>query len=406
MTTSKFFRTYALCMILLGMIGLVLLVMAFTAFPVAGASEIAQVLPPTPIPQAEPGTSVQYQGSGLPDNAFCLSCHQSPFLQTVLPSGEILPVTVDPEAYADSVHGQHGRSGYRCVRCHEGYDGYPHPELTVETQRELSLQYVTTCATCHPAKFNETMDGVHLHALGQGISEAAVCTDCHTAHSVQRLTDQRTGRSLPEARNYITEMCQQCHSNIYDEFVDSVHGRSLLIDGNLDSPTCVDCHGVHEMEGPSTSPFRLFSPQTCATCHADEDMMARNNISTAVFDTYVADFHGTTVTLFQRTAPDQRFNSPVCADCHGVHNIMAVDEPDSPVMKENLLTVCQDCHPNATANFPAAWMSHYQPTFENAPLVATVNLAYGILIPVVVGGMAVFVAFDVRRRSFGRRKDR
>ncbi len=406
MMTSKSSRTYPWCMLFLGVMGIALVLASMAMLPVAVASDTAQVLPPTPIPQDDSGTSVQFQGSGPPDSAFCLSCHQSPFLQMTLPSGEELSVTVDPDDYLSSVHGEHGRDGYRCIRCHEGYDGYPHPELTVETRRELTIEYSTSCVACHTDKYDETMDNVHLAALGQGNMEAAVCSDCHTAHSVQRLVDQRTGSSLPEARSYITEMCQQCHANIYDEYAHSVHGQSLLVDNNLDSPTCVDCHGVHEMEGPSTSAFRLFSPQTCATCHADEDMMARNNISTDVFETYVADFHGTTVTLFQRTAPDQRFNSPVCADCHGVHNIMAVDEPDSPVMKENLLTVCQDCHPNATANFPAAWMSHYKPTFENAPLVATVNLAYGFLIPVVVGGMAVFVIFDVRRRAFGRRKDR
>ncbi|HLA42711.1 MAG TPA: hypothetical protein VJZ27_04715, partial [Aggregatilineales bacterium] len=240
--------------------------------------------------------------------------------------------------------------------------------------------------------------------LAEGNQNAAVCSDCHSAHSVERLTDDATGDPLPASHMSSAQMCENCHAQIYDRYATSVHGSALLT-GNTDAPACADCHGTHDTQGPSSESFRLFSPQICANCHADEKLMAKYDISTDVFDTYVADFHGTTVTIFQSTAPDQKFNTPVCVDCHGVHDIASVDSTDSPVIKENLVSTCQRCHPDATTNFPSAWLSHYQPSFRRTPLVALANLVYTVAIPAVVGGLGLFVVSDVRRRRADRRKD-
>jgi hypothetical protein len=133
--------------------------------------------------------------------------------------------------------------------------------------------------------------------------------------------------------------------------------------------------------------------------------MSKYGISTQVLNTYVADFHGTTVTLFEKTSPDQATNKPVCFDCHGVHNIKRVDDPVYGLeMKQNLLKVCQRCHPDASANFPAAWMSHYIPSPAHDSIVYYVNLFYKIFIPTVIGGMAIFVISDIVRRLIDRRK--
>ena len=134
--------------------------------------------------------------------------------------------------------------------------------------------------------------------------------------------------------------------------------------------------------------------------------MGKYNISADVFDTYVADFHGTTVALFQKASPDQQTNKPVCIDCHGVHNMRMVDDPESTVIKENLLATCQKCHPDATSNFPTSWISHYRPDPKRAPLVFFVNLFYAILIPAVLGVMVILVVLDVRKRIASRRKER
>jgi hypothetical protein len=134
--------------------------------------------------------------------------------------------------------------------------------------------------------------------------------------------------------------------------------------------------------------------------------MDKYGIPTQVLNTYVADFHGTTVKLFDETYPDQPTNKPVCTDCHGIHNIVKVDDPRAGVaLRENLLTKCQRCHPDATTNFSSAWMSHYIPSPQKYPIVFYVNLFYKFFIPAVLGGMALFVLTDIYRRIANRVKE-
>lgn len=324
------------------------------------------------------------------DNSACLSCHGTPGLQTELPSGEPLYISIDPDVFAASVHGQ---QGHACTDCHTDRTGYPHDPIPVQNRRDYALERYTACLQCHREKYDASLDSVHQKALAAGNKDAAVCTDCHGAHDISDPNEPRTK---------IPQTCERCHSQIYDIYAESVHGEALIGEGNADVPTCIDCHGVHDVEGPSSSPFHLFSPQICAECHANEELMGKYGISTDVFDTYVSDFHGTTVVIFETIAPDQETNKPVCIDCHGVHEMKMVDDPESKVIQANLLTTCQRCHPDAADNFPASWLSHYQPSPEKAPLVYYVNLFYKFFIPGVLGPMVIFVISDGVRRTIKR----
>jgi hypothetical protein len=125
--------------------------------------------------------------------------------------------------------------------------------------------------------------------------------------------------------------------------------------------------------------------------------MAEYDISTDVFDTYVADFHGTTVTLFEHQDPNAETNKAVCYDCHGVHAIKSPEDPEAGI-KANLLETCQQCHPDATTNFPDSWTSHFKPSLQNNPLVFLVDLFYKIVIPATVGFFSFMVATDIYRR--------
>ena len=123
--------------------------------------------------------------------------------------------------------------------------------------------------------------------------------------------------------------------------------------------------------------------------------MDRYGLNADVYDTYVADFHGTTIMLFEAITPDGETNKPVCVDCHGVHDIRSHDDPNSTVMRDNLLGTCQRCHPDATVDFPASWLSHYRPDAEETPIVYFVDLFYKVMIPAVIGGMLLFNATDL-----------
>lgn len=374
------------------------LVLCLALAGTAQARPAAQTSTPPP-PEASPTATAQPGVS----NDYCLGCHGRPDQVTTLASGELLYLTIDAEAYNQSVHGS---GSYACVQCHTTIRAYPHPKLEAQTARDVTLAFYTTCKTCHVDKYRLTLDSVHQQALDKGNKNAAVCTDCHNPHYQSRLTDASTHALLPGARVNIPQTCARCHSVIFDQYKQSVHGSALIGEGNPDVPTCIDCHGVHNIGDPTTNAFRLNSPQLCAKCHTDPQRMAKYGISTQVLNTYLADFHGTTVTLFEKTSPDQTTNKPVCFDCHGVHNISRPDDPRTGLeVKQNLLATCRKCHPDATANFPGAWLSHFVPNPQTTPLVYYVNLFYKYFIPGVLGSMAVFVASDSYRRIINWRRE-
>jgi hypothetical protein len=179
----------------------------------------------------------------------------------------------------------------------------------------------------------------------------------------------------------------------------------VLTQNNTDTPTCTDCHGVHAIGDPTTNAFRLSSVQLCANCHTNASIMKKYNLSTEVLNTYIADFHGTTVTLFEKRNPNELTNKPVCYDCHGVHSISKTNDPQHGLdAKQNLLVTCQKCHPDAASSFPESWLSHYIPSQDRSPLVFYVNLAYAILIPAVLGAMAIYIASDIYRKLRTRGK--
>ena len=323
---------------------------------------------------------------GIADET-CLECHDVPGLTTTLPSGEEIYISVDRVMHTVSIH---GRNGYACVKCHRDNDGYPHREIPVQTAREYTVYQNQSCAYCHPGAAEANRAGAHQIFREAGILEAAVCSDCHGSHNVDSLTPPRSN---------IPKTCERCHSEIFNEYKDSVHGAALIGEGNPDVPDCSTCHGNHDIKGPNSSDaFRLYSPLICAECHANEALMEKYDISTHVFDTYVSDFHGTTVTVFEKISPDQETNKPVCIDCHGVHNMKKHDDPESQVMKDNLLKTCQKCHPDASQNFPNSWLGHYEPSLDKYPLLYFVNLFYFIVIPVTIGGMILFVLLDAQHR--------
>ncbi len=358
---------------------------AVAALPAAQAA-------PTPAATASPTGGANPAGgtNAAGSNATCLGCHSTPGLSVKLASGETLPLTMDPAVYQASVHGQ---QNIACVSCHTNISGYPHPKLTAGDRRSFQLERYTQCQSCHNAQYQQTLDSNHAKALASGNRDAAVCTDCHGAHDIKSVKDSKVAQA---------QMCQKCHSTIYAAYADSVHGEALTKELNGDVPNCVDCHGVHQQEDPTTAAFRLKSPEICAGCHSKPEIMSKYGISTNVMNSYITDFHGTTVMMFERQSPNQPTNKALCTDCHGIHDIKKVTDADATVVKQNLLKTCQKCHPDATTNFPTSWVGHYQPSPQHSPLVYYVNLFYNILIPAVIGGMALFVLLDAARRILDR----
>lgn len=359
--------------------GLLLLLFAFAAVVTAFAL-------PGPGRGSGPGGAPPAGAEG--PNELCLSCHQDPGLTMTFPNGDLLPLSVDPSAYEQSVHGDR----LDCLDCHQRNREYPHPSLDVRSRRDYARAEYEACKRCHFENYTRTLDSIHFDAMSQGNADAAICTDCHTAHAVA---------TLEESRAKMPQTCAKCHAEIYASYAESVHG-SALAENNPDVPDCISCHGVHNIASATTASFRGKSVDLCAGCHADKALMDKYDISSNVLNTYLDDFHGKTVGFYQKQSPTVWPDVAVCSDCHGVHDIKSVDSPDSSVVKENLVATCRKCHEDATSNFPSAWLSHYEPDVHKAPLVFFVKQYYRLLIPAMVLGLAMNVALDLWRLARNR----
>jgi hypothetical protein len=346
---------------------------------------------------AHPGMTARVQAGAPGGDAAtaqtCTICHATPGLKMQLASGEVLSATVDPQGFNKSAHG----SVLQCTACHPEIAGYPHLARTVARPSARDVPFLmrtyTACGTCHQKEYTQYLGSAHAQALTVGKAEAAICSDCHGVHDIGQANPAEVGLALgPAVYN-----CAKCHAQEYDEYKNSVHGKELLQQGNLDVPSCVDCHGVHDMhKAKDSTSFRSQSLGMCSSCHANTALMTKYGLSPDILTTYIADFHGTTAQLFpvqSGQAPEQA----LCYDCHGVHAIASTVSVQGLALQDNLLKACQKCHPDANANFPAAWLGHHQPTPDNSALVFWIRGIYNVLITGTVLLLVGHISLDIGR---------
>ncbi len=310
----------------------------------------------------------------------CLTCHE-----------DVLGA-LNKSTHGDPAGGTALRAS--CAKCHGAHD----IRRVKDPGSLVSPSHVAwRCLQCHDK--GAYLEGVHgLGVTVAGLDIAATCVSCHGGHDV--LNHKLAGSRV--ARRNISFTCGKCHGRLAETYRASVHGAALMADDNPDVPTCVDCHEAHGTVDPRSPRFRQGSPEICARCHANKPMMAKYGLSTDVFSTYVADFHGTTAELFRATTPDQPLNQAVCYDCHGQHDIVSVRKAGGAAVGTRLLGRCQRCHPGASTSFLSAWTGHYVPSPSRYPWIYYVRLFYNVVIPSTVGFFLLYIAIDI----WGRRRQR
>ncbi len=319
-------------------------------------------------------------------NHYCLNCHRRE-LSISFKTGEKQSIHINEEILNISVH-----KNLSCTDCHFGFSSEEHPLRTFKSKRDYSIAMSESCRRCHFDKYSRTLEGIHYNLLTHGNLKAPVCTDCHGAHSVY------SGRKEKIAN---ARKCEQCHPDVYKVYAQSVHGGALIQEHNEDVPVCSDCHRAHDIIDPRTTDFRNAVPQMCGNCHANKDLMKKYGLSTAVVDTYLQDFHGVTLKFYQQKGKNSK-PIAVCIDCHGIHDITKINVPNASIVKANLVKRCQKCHPNASANFPDSWVSHYKPNLKKAPLVYLINLTYKFFIPFMIIGLILQILLHVWRYAVNR----
>lgn len=322
---------------------------------------------------------------------YCLSCHSNR-LSMRFRDGTSHSVQIDPAELNQSVHRK-----ISCSDCHFGFSAEDHPVRNFRSGREYSIAASESCRRCHFDKYTKTLESIHYAMLSKGILDAPVCVDCHGAHAILPAAKQRAANA---------KRCEKCHGEIYRIYSTSVHGKALFSDNNQDVPVCSDCHLAHNIADPRTLDYREHVPQICGNCHANKQLMAKYGLSTAVLNSYLQDFHGVTLKLYkkQRELGDQSTLKPiaVCIDCHGIHDITATTGPGSSIVKANLVKRCRKCHAGASENFPASWISHYEPSLTKAPIVFAINLIYRIFIPFMMVGLILQILLHIWRYAVNR----
>lgn len=320
--------------------------------------------------------------------AYCLGCHGDRDLSLELKDGSSMSLFVAEDDLTQSVHS----SQLICTDCHTRYD-QDHPSgKTFDSQRAYVTASYETCKKCHFDSYTRTLESVHYELLKSGFEAAPVCTDCHGKHNIQN----------PHAkRAMVSRSCATCHVDLYQTYARSVHGKALIEDGNNDVPACADCHTHHQIQEPGTK-FLLATPEICSRCHADEKMMSKYGISTLVAQTYLSDFHGVTASLSRNLPADEQQVVVTCVECHGAHDIASPRLQGAEKMKATVSATCAKCHEGASPGFPAAWLSHYPPSLQHAPLVYLVDIFYKFFIPFVLVGLILNLLLHVYRVSAGR----
>jgi cytochrome b subunit of formate dehydrogenase len=365
-------------------------------------------------------------------NEDCLTCHADPDLTGLDREGVEIPMSVDPKIYDQSIH-----ADLSCVDCHTdlaGIKDYPHAEelklvdcgtCHEDVQAEYSksmhgLKFIhmeelaphcwdchtkhdilpssnpksstyfqnlpNTCCGCHEKKSEisddafkqpcvraEYLKGVHGKLVSEGIDSAPTCNTCHPAHEIRKRID-------PLSTIYklnILNTCGQCHIDALADYSESIHARALS-HGVLESATCTDCHGEHEILHPDSA-YLVASHDACIKCHTDPELVRKYNLPSTVVSTYEDSYHGLSVHLGQR-------NAATCGSCHRNHNIQEASSPTSSINPKNLIATCSQCHKNVTQSFADSY-THEAMLIRGNPVNYYITLIYVILIVGVIGGM-------------------
>jgi len=269
-------------------------------------------------------------------NERCLKCHGKENFSRKAKNGEERDLHVTAEKFKQSVHG-----GRDCVNCHKDIVKAPHRKGIdrkvgcVQCHQDLWKEAQETGTDGENARLGVVVEQIEtymgsIHARPSIVDQSrtnATCYNCHDAHYIAPI-DNQVGSN---ARLEIPDTCGQCHSEVRDTYMTSVHGTEIS-NGNANAAVCSDCHTTHNIERPHDVSGRLVITENCGNCHHEN------------LKTYADTYHGKITRLgYGETAK--------CYDCHGSHGIKRVDDEISMVHINNRLETCQTCHEEATEGY-------------------------------------------------------
>ena len=326
------------------------------------------------------------KGSG---ESYCMTCHSQNLTKT-FKNGERISVKVDTRVLKNSVH-----KDLNCSDCHTGFSRTQHPSRVFSSYKEFVIYTTEGCRKCHFDKFVKSSESIHAKLLSEGVESAPSCVDCHGSHDVTLISQNKVVQ---------VKVCGNCHGDVAEVYSKSVHGKAVIERKDNNAASCADCHTAHTVRDPKTFDYRLAIPGICGNCHGNAELMKKYNLSANVVNTYLSDFHGVTLKMYKELQTGTQKVKPiaVCTDCHGYHDVFHIDQSNMAMVKERLVKACATCHPGASKNFPDAWLPHYSPTLQNAPLVFLVKAFYSVFIPFMIAGLILNVLLHIWRYITGK----
>ena len=179
----------------------------------------------------------------------CLDCHGEPGSSVSFRSGAA-DVTIDRKAWEESVHGSMGVS---CTDCHTGHQGVPAPRGERRTRPgPTRCGYYTSCQQCHEDQFKKTLDSVH-QAPSPPATRRPPCAPTATTRTRRRRSPTTTASCCPRRGSRSRGPARPATARSTRSTA-RVSTGSALVHGNPDVPTCIDCHGVHDIPDPTHRP--------------------------------------------------------------------------------------------------------------------------------------------------------
>ena len=260
--------------------------------------------------------------SSAQSKADCLQCHADHGL-TMEKGGKTVRLFVDARAFATSAHGD-----LECVACHVGFSATDIPHV-----RKIRP---VDCSSCHSDDaFLHYRASVHGQS-GKNGKQRVACSDCHGTHAISKLAAD----SLGGRKQFALDVCGRCHGDVLGKYMSSDHGKALA-GGVNGAPSCIDCHGEHDVASPDSA-LSVTSHKNrsavCLHCHKDEpSVRKRVGLSYGFITSYENSIHA-------RALAAGNDSAATCTDCHGSHEMLKGSDPLSRVSKVNIAATCGRCH--------------------------------------------------------------
>ena len=294
--------------------------------------------------------------------------------------------------HKESIHGLSLTEGIneaaQCWNCHGSHDIN---SVKDKSSKVYSTNLVATCGKCHDdtafiKKYSLSIKqpgkmyslSVHGKLVMAGSKDAPTCLSCHGKHDIMNRVQPGSKISAISLPN----TCEKCHKEITEDYKKSIHWIAVK-KGIRSAPSCNDCHSEHNIQAINTvnkrDKMKKIQDNTCLQCHQNLLLSQRYGMENMNVKNYQDSYHGLASSHGDKKAA-------MCVDCHNVHKILPKNHLESSINKKNILSTCKKCHPEATETFANSY-SHTTQENSAAKIENIVRTVYFWLIVVVVGWM-------------------